>query len=134
MMMRLADRRTMLLAAGSAAVAAVAGTVLAQSTGIRGTLEFEDGKIIPKGRIEIYVDDPATKGDVRHSTATTRVESDGGSKTIDFSLSPLTSSTVSTGTQIVARLERADGWLLARGSARLETGSPVHITLYTAMY
>ena len=36
--------------------------------------------------------------------------------------------------QIVARLEREDGWLLARGSAQIEPGAPVEITLFTVMY
>jgi hypothetical protein len=36
--------------------------------------------------------------------------------------------------QIVARLERADGWLVARGSARFEAGSPVYVTLSAVMY
>jgi hypothetical protein len=34
----------------------------------------------------------------------------------------------------VARLERADGWLVARGSAELEAGSPVSVTLNAVMY
>jgi hypothetical protein len=34
----------------------------------------------------------------------------------------------------VVRLERADGWLLARGSARIEAGAPVEVTLNTVMY
>lgn len=38
------------------------------------------------------------------------------------------------GTEVEARLLRADGWLLARGSARLEPGTPLRITLYTALY
>ena len=37
-------------------------------------------------------------------------------------------------TQVVARLEREDGFLLARGSAALEPGAPTTITLYTVMY
>ncbi len=34
----------------------------------------------------------------------------------------------------MARLERADGWLLARGSAPLNAGSPVPVTLYAVTY
>lgn len=133
-MKRLADRRTMLLAAGTAAVAAVAGTVSAQSADIRGTVEFEGGAVIPKGKVEIYIQDPATQGNGPHRAAETRMKSDGGSKTIDFSLPSPESSAASSGAQIVARLERADGWLIARGSAKVEAGSPILITLYTAMY
>ena len=37
--------------------------------------------------------------------------------------------------EIVAVLERDDGWLLARGSAMIdEPGAPVTITLFKAMY
>lgn len=122
----------MLLAVGAAA--AIAGTVSAQPGDIRGRIEFEGGGAIPEGRIEIYIDDPKAENDAQRPAVTTDVESDGGSKTIDFSLSSPTGSAVSAGAQIVARLERADGWLLARGSARLEADSPVSITLYTAMY
>jgi hypothetical protein len=49
-------------------------------------------------------------------------------------LSPPASSTSSPTLRIVARLERADGWLLARGSAQLEAGAPVHVTLNVVMY
>jgi hypothetical protein len=64
----------------------------------------------------------------------TRIESDGGSKTIAFSLSPPASSTASPTLQIVARLERADGWLVARGSAQIKAGSLVYVTLNAVMY
>ena len=36
--------------------------------------------------------------------------------------------------QVVAELQRADGWLLARGSAQVEGDLAVEITLYTVMY
>lgn len=128
-MKRLTDRRTILLAAGAAAVVAAAGAVSAQSAGVSGTVAFEGGAVIPAGEVEIYIEDPAAHDDA----VRTRVESGGKSRTMDFSLPP-TSSTASSGTRIVARLERADGWLLARGSAQLGIDSPVHITLHTAMH
>jgi hypothetical protein len=95
---------------------------------------FEDGTKIPEGRLEIYLEDPAVKDKAQRRAATTSVESDGGSKAIEFSLSPPASSTASPTLRIVARLERADGWLLARGSAQVEAGSPVQVTLNTVMY
>ena len=132
-MKRLVDRRTILLAAGTAA-AAFAGAVPAQSADIRGTVEFEGGMVVPKGDLEIYIDDPAVQDSDRQFAAETRVDSDGTSRTIEFSVSPLATPTASSSTQVVARLERPDGWLLARGSARFEIGSPVRIILYTVMY
>ena len=58
-MKRPTDRRTVLMAAGAAAVAAAAGPVAAQSTDIRGAVTFEGGAVIPEGHLEIYLEDPA---------------------------------------------------------------------------
>ncbi|WP_162098794.1 hypothetical protein [Sinorhizobium sojae] len=33
-----------------------------------------------------------------------------------------------------SRLQRADGWLVARGSTQFEAGSPVYVTLNAVMY
>lgn len=133
-MKRLTDRRTMLLAVGTATIVAATGAVSAQSADVSGTVEFEGGAVIPEGDIEIYVEDPAVRGNARRGASETRLRSDGGSKAIDFAFSPPTSPAASPSTQIVARLERADGWLLARGSAQLKTDSPVYIVLHAAMY
>jgi uncharacterized lipoprotein YbaY len=133
-MKRPTDRRTVLLAAGAAAVAAAAGAAAAQSTDIRGTVTFEGDAKIPEGHLEIYLEDPAIQDSARRRVAKTRIESDGGSKAIAFSLSPPTSSIASATLRIVARLERADGWLVARGSTQFEAGSPVYVTLNTVMY
>lgn len=133
-MKRPTDRRTILMTAGAAAVAAAAGPGAAQSTDIRGTVTFEDGKALPEGRLVIYLEDPAVEDKAQRRAAKTSIKSDGGSKAIAFSLSPPASSTASPTRRIVARLERADGWLLARGSAQFEAGSPVHVALNTVMY
>jgi hypothetical protein len=133
-MKRPTDRRTLLLTVGAAAVAAAARPVAAQSTDIRGAVTFESGAVIPKGHLKIYLEDPAIQDNTRRRAAKTRIESDGGSKTIAFSLSPPASSTASPTLQIVARLERADGWLVARGSAQIKAGSLVYVTLNAVMY
>ena len=133
-MKRPPDRRTVLKTAGAAAVAAVAGPVAAQTTDIRGAVTFEGGAVIPAGHLEISIEDTAIQGNARRRAAETRIKSDGGSKAIAFSLSPPASSTASPTLRIVARLERADGWLVARGSAQFEAGSPVYVTLNTVMY
>lgn len=127
------NRRTVLMAAGVAAVAAATTTATAQSTDIRGTVTFKGNAAIPEGHLEIYLEDPAIKNKTQRHAAETRIKSSGGSKKLEFSL-PLASAAASSTLQIVARLERADGWLVARGSARVAAGSPVHVTLNTVMY
>ncbi|WP_105384988.1 hypothetical protein [Neorhizobium alkalisoli] len=133
-MKRPTDRRTVLMTVGAAAVAAAAGSVAAQSTDIRGAVTFESGAVIPKGHLEIYLEDPAVQDSARRRATETRIKSDGGSKTIAFSLTPPASLSASRTLRIVARLERADGWLVARGSTQLKAGEPVNVTLNTVMY
>jgi uncharacterized lipoprotein YbaY len=133
-MKRPTDRRTLLMVAGAAAVAATAGSAAAQSNDIRGAVMFEGGAVIPEGHLEIYLEDRAIRDEVRRRAAKTHIKSDGRSKTIAFSLSPPTSLTPSPTLQIVARLERADGWLVARGSAQFKGDSPITVTLDAAIY
>ena len=64
-MKRLTDRRTVLMTAGAAAVAAAAGPVAAQSTDIRGAVTFEGGAVIPEGHLEIYLEDTAIQDNAR---------------------------------------------------------------------
>lgn len=131
-MTRETKRRTVLMAAGAVAVAAVAGPAAAQSAEIHGTITFEGGSTIPEGQLEIYLEDLAVKN--KRRAAQTRVDSNGGSKTIAFSLASSEPSVPSAPLRIVVRLERKDGWLLARGSARYQSGSPVKVALRTVMY
>ncbi|AXC50732.1 hypothetical protein DRW48_14525 [Paracoccus suum] len=131
-MKRFTDRRMVLMAAGTAAAAAVAGSVAAQTADIRGTVEYEGGIEIPKGQLVIYVEGPAPEN-ARVPDNAARVESDGGAKKVEFSV-PAVARTAAPAQEVVARLERADGWLLARGSATLTADAPVQIVLYTAMY
>ena len=133
-MKRQTDRRTVLMVAGAAAVAAATGPAAAQSTDIRGAVTFEGGAVIPEGHLKIYLEDTAIQDNARRRAAKTLVKSDGGSKAIAFSLSLPASSTASPTLQVVARLERADGWLIARGSAKFEAGAPVYVALNTVMY
>lgn len=133
-MKRSTDRRTVLIAAGTAAVAAATGPVAAQSTDLSGTVIFEEDAVIPKGRLEIYLEDPAIQDKAQRRTAKTRIESDGKSKEVAFSLAPPPGFAASPTQRIVARLERADGWLLARGSAQVGTGSPAQVALSAVVY
>lgn len=134
-MKRLTDRRTVLLATGATVAAALAAEVVtAQPPDISGTVAFEDGTAIPKGEIVIHFEDPALQDNARLRAVNTRISSDGGSRTLGFSLSPPAGATASPTLLLVAQLERADGWLLARGSAQFTPGAPVHIALNTVMY
>lgn len=99
-----------------------------------GIITFEGGVAIPAGHLKVYLEDPAIDDEGLRRVAETRIESDGGAKTIAFALSPPEALRTTSTLRIVARLERADGWLLARGSAQPETGSPVQVILNTVMY
>ncbi len=125
------NRRTVLAAAAMAAVAAASGTAVAQSPDMRGDITFAGGKAIPEGEIEIYVEDPAIQDSAQRRVAETHVNSDGASNTIAFSLAqPADAEKM----QIVARLTRADGWLIARGSVQVALNAPVTITLKQVIY
>lgn len=132
-MTRLTDRRAVLVAVGTAAMAAASGSVTAQSSDISGIVEFENGEAIPKGQISVYLEDPAQQTQAR-SLSAAEVKSTGGAKTVEFTLAPASSGRSSAPMQVVAQLQRADGWLLARGSVDYQAGTPVRITLYTVMY
>lgn len=133
-MKRPADRRAVLMIVGAAAVAAVAGSVAAQSTDVRGAVTFESGAIIPEGHLEIYLEDRAVRDIAQRRMAETRIKSDGGAKTIAFSLPLHKRSSASPTLRIVARLERADGWLIARGNTQFKAGEPINLTLNTVIY
>jgi uncharacterized lipoprotein YbaY len=132
-MKRPTNRRAILLA-GAAVLAVATGTAVAQSSDIRGAVTFAGGAAIPEGFIRIYLEDGAIQDSAQRRVAETRVTSDGGSKTIDFSMARPAGVTASPTLQIVARLERADGWLVARGSASLQPSMPVSLTLKEAVY
>lgn len=133
-MKRPTDRRAVLMTVGAAAVAVVAGSVAAQSTDVRGAVTFESGVVIPEGHLEIYLEDPAVRDSAQRRTTETHIKSDGEAKTIAFSLPLPERSSASPTQRIVARLERADGWLVARGSTQFKAGEPVNLTLNTVMY
>ncbi|MGP3698556.1 hypothetical protein [Rhodobacter sp. NSM] len=124
----------LLLAVSTIALAASATKVTAQPSDIVGVVEFEGGAAIPEGEIDITLDGPASSGHSRQGAAGTRVTSDGKVKSMDFSVSAPAAKGATGNAQLVARLERKDGWLLARGSAPLAADGPVKITLYKVMY
>ena len=132
-MKRLTDRRTMLFGAIAATFAA-AGRATTQPTAIRGTVTYEGGAVIPEGDLTIYLEDPAFRENAQRRAPEAHIDSDGKSNATAFSLPLPKDWTPSRTLQVVARLERADGWLLARGSAQFDPYSPVHVILHVALY
>ncbi|SLN11099.1 hypothetical protein ROJ8625_00246 [Roseivivax jejudonensis] len=86
---------------------------------MRGELTFADGGAIPQGTIRVFAEPTGDRSDVV-------LESDGKARALAFSLPHGDAEP----RQIVAVLERKDGWLLARGSAA--PSDPLSITLYEA--
>lgn len=128
------DRRTILLAIGASAMITITEATATQSPEIRGTIEFESGKPIPQGQIKITLKDTAIKKSSGNRAAEMQITSDGKSRAIDFSIPRPENLRASSTSTIVARLERTDGWLLARGSTELNPDAPTDIMLYTVMY
>jgi hypothetical protein len=133
-MKQLTNRRTVLIAAGAAAVAATSGRSAAQASDISGTVTFKSGAPIPKGRLKVYLADPAAQDKAQLRASQTLMDSNGKSKVMDFSLAMPANFATSATMQIIGRLEREDGWLLARGSARLDEDSPTQIALREVVY
>ena len=128
------NRRQVLMITGAAVAAAAAWPVTARSTEMDGTVTFEGGKAIPEGYLRIYLEDPAIDDEGLRRVAETRIESDGASTAIAFALSPPAGLDAASPLEVVVRLERADGWLLARGSTRVEADAPIEVTLNIVMY
>jgi uncharacterized lipoprotein YbaY len=128
------DRRRVLVAAGAAALAVATVSAAAQSTDIQGAVTFTGGAALPEGQLAVFLEDPTIQNSSARRIAKTRIDSDGGSTSISFSLSLPASLAASSNLRVVARLERADGWLLARGSAPFTADAPVAVTLKKAVY
>ena len=133
-MKRPTDRRTILIAAGAAALAAATGPADAQSTEIQGEVTFRGGAAIPAGQIEIYLEDPAMQDPAQRRIAQTQLVSDGVLRTMPFSLSRPASAAASPPLLIIARLVRPDGWLLARGNSQVQADAPVNLALNPVIY
>ena len=127
-------RRTLMLGVGAVLMARQAHSE--PSPDIQVTLTFEGGNQIPKGSIDIMLEDPAMADKTARQNMTWRVTSTGKDRKIAVPV-PVPSPAARTGSgtaQIVARMTRADGWLLARGSARFQADQPIEITLHQVMY
>ena len=127
-------RRTLMLGVGAVLMARQAHSE--PSPDIQVILTFEGGNQIPKGSIDIMLEDPAMADKTARQNMTWRVTSTGKDRKIAVPV-PVSSPAARTGSgtaQIVARMTRADGWLLARGSARFQADQPIEITLHQVMY
>lgn len=120
---------SLLVAAG-----AFAGAAAAQPDGLRGSVNFVGDTAIPAGQIAITLEDTANRDSVRLAPVEAALDSNGKSTIIPFAIEMPATVRASRTLQIVARLERADGWLLARGSAPYTPGTPIEVTLNPAMY
>ena len=120
---------SLLLAAG-----AVAGAATGQPEGLRGSVVFVGDAAIPPGQIAITLEDTAISATARLAPVETALASNGKATAIPFAIEMPANARVSQTLLVVARLERADGWLLARGSAAYRPGHPIEVTLNPAMY
>ncbi|TWI87331.1 hypothetical protein JM93_02573 [Roseibium hamelinense] len=91
-------------------------------------------KAIPEGRIRIFVPDQAVPSSETGGQGLREklLITDGNTDFEEFSL-PV-SFAAARPVQIIAHLERTDGWLLARGSVRLSHAKDVVIQLTKVMY
>ena len=127
-------RRTLMLGVGAVLMARQAHSE--PSPDIQVILTFEGGNQIPKGSIDIMLEDPAMADKTARQNMTWRVTSTGKDRKIAVPV-PVPSPAARTGSgtaQIVAQMTRADGWLLARGSAGFQADQPIEITLHQVMY
>lgn len=134
-MTRLFNRRLALI---SLAVLIGGSSMAETATGpagtISGRISFADGEAIPKGQIVIFLEQPDDPSTAVRSETDISVTSDGKSTAIPFSLPTNATTAGSSLTMVVALLEREDGWLLARGSTKINPGNPTDVTLYDVIH
>lgn len=127
-------RRTLLGAAVTTLIAsrATGGSMTAPTP--TGTITYGARKTLPAGRIALVIEDTADPAADQPTVLT--VESDGTAETLDFTLpdDALSATLNRKGVELVAYLEREDGFLIARGSVEMPLVAPVVIDLATVMY
>lgn len=134
-MVRETDRRSLLRTAGATALTVAAGKSVAQATDIRGTITFAAGVPIPEGYLKVRLEDPAVRNRAQRRLAEIRIKTRGADKLVSFMLpSPRTAIDRTAKLEVVVRLEREDGWLIARGSDQFKAGAPANVTLHTTQY
>ncbi len=137
-MVRKLDRRTFLALVGATLLAPGAGTGATETETGTGTgtahlrIEFVDGAVIPAGGLRLLLDTAGTGGDAARTALPDPIESDGTSRELIVPLPGPVPALASR--RVVARLEGADGRLLARGTATLAPDGPTTVVLYETMY
>ena len=101
---------------------------------MNGIVTCEGGKAIPEGVLKVYLEDTTIRDASLRRIAQTQLESDGQSASLPFVLTPAAAVNGAASLEVVARLERPDGWLLARGSARFDASGQASVTLNTVTY
>jgi hypothetical protein len=127
-------RRTVIANAGAAFIVLAASKFANASSSIRCKIYFEGNTAIPEGEIDVAIEDTAVQNSNENQIPNVRLSSSGKSQVIEFDL-PIPSAVETPSTlQIVAYLERKDGWLLARGSAAFSVDMANEIELFKVMY
>lgn len=137
-MKHLTSRRNLLIAglvaAGAASGIATTEKAMADDQPLRGTVRFAEGAVLPKGNLRFHFEGLSGSEGAQQVPAVAIVESDGKTDRLSFALPlPGAAETVPV-LLLVASLERSDGWLLARGTAKVRPGDPADITLYPVVY
>ena len=102
---------------------------------IHGEVTYSTGGAIPEGYLKIRLEDPSGGSKAERRIAEVHVKSSGAVDAEPFTLkAPRSRVEGTTQLEVVARLEREDGWLIARGSERIRGTEPVSVTLNTVMY
>ncbi|QUS57148.1 hypothetical protein [Pseudovibrio brasiliensis] len=130
-------RHSALLAAGLmiSAVSTNAEAVKSQLKTISGTITYAGNEAIPKGQIKIFLKDSQTQSKSQVTASQTQLISTGKAKTLAYSFVMPTKAIASQAQLVEVRLERADGWLLARGSEKVRAErTPTDVMLYKVMY
>ena len=124
-------RRALLLGTGAAVMLTAAG---GPPRDLRVVLEMADGGPMPKGRIEVFLRDPARPDDPRLAKTKVQVVGTGKDRRIAVDIPLQDAPEITPTLQVVAQMSRKDGWLLARGSAGLATDQQPTVILHQVVY
>ena len=130
-------RHSALFAAGLAisAVSTNAVAVKSQPKAITGTITYAGNEAIPKGQIKVFLKDSETQSKSQVTASQTQLISTGKAKALAYTFAIPVKTTAAQVLLIEVRLERADGWLLARGSEKVRgMRDPTDVMLYKVMY
>ena len=132
------SRRQILVAsvvtAAAATVVATTGNTMADEQVLHGRVSYMEGAALPKGRLRFHVEGLPGSASTKAIPLTADMVSDGKADRLSFSMSLPEGVETAPVVLLVVSLERPDGWLLARGTAKVRPGEPVDITLFEVVY